>query len=169
VLNEQVTALYRDHHEAICRFARLFLGNRGDAEEVAQDIYARLLEGRSALPSSVSRSWLYSVVLNACRDHRKSWWSRLQRSSADLTALESFADCGPTPESALLGSEREAALMEVLRSLPARLRAPVILRDIEGLSYEDIAKSLGCGIGTVSSKLNRGRKILAQKLLRSTK
>ena len=58
VLNEQVAALYNDHHDAICRFARLLLGNREDAEEVAQEIYAKLLEGRVVLPSSVSRSWL---------------------------------------------------------------------------------------------------------------
>jgi len=152
VLSEQIAALYNDHHEAICRFARLFLGNRADAEEVAQEIYAKLLEGRAALPSTVSRSWLYRVVLNACRDRRKSWWSRLQRSSADVSTLDSFADYHPTPEVAVLNLEREATLMELLRSLPPRLRAPVILRDIEELSYEDIAASLGCGIGTVSSR-----------------
>ena len=136
---------------------------------MVQEIYAKLLEGRVAFPSAVSRSWLYSVVLNACRDHRKSWWSRLQRGSVDVTVLETLVDCRPTPETALLDSEKEAALMDVLRSLPPRLRMPVILRDIEGLSYEEIAASLGCGIGTVSSKLNRARKILAQKFLRSTK
>lgn len=169
VLNEQVTALYNDHHEAICRFARLLLGNRGDAEEVAQEIYAKLLEGRAVLPSSVSRSWLYKVVLNACRDHGRSWWARLKRSSADVTVLESLVDYRPTPEAAVLDSEREAKLIELLRFLPPRLRVAVILRDIEGLSYEDIAASLGCGIGTVSSRLNRGRKILAQKLQRSAR
>jgi RNA polymerase sigma-70 factor, ECF subfamily len=168
VLSEQVRAVYNEHHETICRFARLFLGNRGDAEEVAQEIYARLLEGRAALPTPLSRSWLYKVVLNACRDQRKSWWSRLQRSSTDVTVLANLADYRPTPEDAVLDSEREARLMELLRSLPPRLRAPVILRDIEELSYEDIAASLGCGIGTISSRLNRGRKILAHKLHRRT-
>src|SRR5713226_6277191 len=168
VLNEQVRALYNDHHDATCRFARLLLGNRGDAEEVAQEIYAKLLEGRAVLPSSVSRSWLYKVVLNACRDHERSWWARLKRSSADVTVLESLVDYRPTPEATVLDSEREAKLIELLRFLPPRLRAAVILRDIEELSYEDIAASLGCGIGTVSSRLNRGRKILAQKLQRST-
>jgi RNA polymerase sigma-70 factor, ECF subfamily len=167
VLIEQVTALYSHHHEAICRFARLVLGNRGDAEEVAQEIYAKLLEGRAVLPSSVSRSWLYKVVLNACRDHERSWWARLKRSSPDVTVLESLVDYRPTPEATLLDSEREAKLIELLRLLPPRLRVAVILRDIEELSYEDIAASLGCGIGTVSSRLNRGRKILAQKLQRS--
>ena len=164
VLSEQVAALYNDHHEAICRFARLFLGNRADAEEVAQEIYAKLLEERAELPSPVNRSWLYRVVLNACRDRRKSWWSRLRRSSTDVTVLDSLVDCRPTPETAVLDFEREATLMELLRSLPLRLRAPVILRDIEELSYEDIAASLGCGVGTVSSRLNRGRKVLARKL-----
>ncbi len=77
-------------------------------------------------------------------------------------------DHRPTPEAAVLDSEREVMLMELLKSLPFRLRVPVILRDIEELSYEDIAATLGCGIGTVSSRLNRGRKILAQKLQRST-
>jgi len=168
VLNEQVTALYNDHHEAICRFALLLLGNRGDAEEVAQEIYAKLLEERAVLPSPFSRSRLFKVVLNTCRDQRKSWWSRLRRNSADVTVLEGLMDHRPTPEAAVLDSEREVMLMELLKSLPFRLRVPVILRDIEELSYEDIAATLGCGIGTVSSRLNRGRKILAQKLQRST-
>jgi len=86
-----------------------------------------------------------------------------------VTVLDSLVDYRPTPEIAVLDLEREATLMELLRSLPPRLRAPVILRDIEELSYEDIAASLGCGVGTVSSRLNRGRKVLARKLQRSGK
>src|SRR5262245_38680423 len=101
VLSGQVTALYNHHHDAICRFARLFLGSGGDPEEVAQEIYAKLLEQRATLPSPVSRSWLYKVVFNACRDHRKSWWSRLQRNSADVTVLQSLVDYRPTPEAAV--------------------------------------------------------------------
>lgn len=86
-----------------------------------------------------------------------------------MTVLDSLVDYRATPEAAVLDSERETTLTELLRSLPPRLRAPVILRDIEELSYEDIAASLGCGVGTVSSRLNRGRKVLARKFQRGGK
>lgn len=164
MLNEQVGALYRDHHETICRFGRLFFGNRGDSNEVAQEIYVKLLEGRAALPSPVTRPWLYRLVLNACRDHRKSWWSRVRRDSVDVSVLETLVDFRATPEARLLDAEKEAVLHGLLRHLPPRLRAPVILKDVEGLSYDEVAAALGCSVGTVSSRLNRGRKMLARKL-----
>lgn len=169
VLNEQVAALYRDHHERICRFVRLFLGNAADSDEVVQEIYAKLLEGRATLPSPVSRSWLYRLVLNACRDHRRSWWSRVRRTSVDVSALQTLVDDRPTRETMLLDREKEAAFRRVLRQLPQRFRAAVILRDVEGLSYDEVAAALDCSVGTVSSRLSRGRKMLARKLGRGFK
>jgi len=80
----------------------------------------------------------------------------------DMSALATFADAGPTPEVVVLEQERTAELRRALQQLPPRLRAPVILRDVEGLSYEDIALTLDCSIGTVSSRLNRGRTTLAR-------
>ena len=84
----------------------------------------------------------------------------------DLSAFEALMDRGPTPETRVLEAEREAALRSLLQCLPERLRAPVVLRDMEELSYEEIAATLGCDIGTVSSRLNRGRKLLARKARR---
>jgi len=158
----QVAALNHAHHDVLFRFARLFLGNPADAEEVVQDIYVKLLEQRAAMPQSVSRPWLYRVVLNACRDYRNSWWQRRGKGSVEMSALAILVDAGPTPEVVLLEQERAAELRRALQQLPPRLRAPVILRDVEGLSYEDIALTLDCSIGTVSSRLNRGRRMLAR-------
>jgi RNA polymerase sigma-70 factor (ECF subfamily) len=160
----QVAALNQAHHEVLFRFARLFLGNAADAEEVVQDIYVKLLEQRADLPGSITRPWLYRVVFNACSDYRKSWWQRRGRGSVDVSALALLVDGGPTPEVVLLEQERAAELRRVLQQLPPRLRAPVILRDMEGLSYDDIALALACSMGTVSSRLNRGRRILARTL-----
>ncbi len=157
----QVAALNQAHHDVLFRFARLFLGNPADAEEVVQDIYVKLLEQRAVVPGDITRPWLYRVVLNACRDYRNSWWQRRGRGSVDVSALAILVDSSPTPEVVLLEQERAADLRRVLQQLPPRLRAPVILRDLEGLSYEDIALTLDCSIGTVSSRLNRGRTILA--------
>ena len=131
----QVAALNQDHHDVLFRFARLFLGNPADAEEVVQDIYVKLLEQRAAVPGSITRPWLYRVVLNACSDYRNSWWQRRGRGSVDVSALAMLVDGSPTPEGVLLEQERASELRSVLQQLPPRLRAPVILRDIEGLSY----------------------------------
>ena len=163
-LREQVAAFHREHHNTVFRFARLFLQCREDADDVVQEIYTKLLEGRASLPSPVTRPWLYRLVLNACRDQRKSWWSRMRRGAVDVRELEFLADDRPTPEAKLVNSERETALRKMLEHLPPRLRAPIILKDVEGLSYEEVSAVLGCGIGTVSSRLNRARKMLARKL-----
>ena len=164
MLSEQVVSFHRDHQEVVRSLARLFLQNREDADDVVQEVYTKLLEGRASLPFPVTRSWLYRLVLNACRDHRKSWWSRMRRGAADVRGLEFLADDRPTPEDKLVNAEREIQLHRVLQHLPPRLREPIILRDVEGLSYEEISAVLGCSIGTVSSRLNRGRKMLAHKL-----
>lgn len=164
VPSDPITALYIDHHEVISRFARLFLGNSEDAAEVVQEIYVKLLEGRMTLPPMIERPWLYRVVLNACRDHRRSWWSRVKRGALDPSVLESIVDKRPTQETRLLDIEREVALIKALRDLPERFRAPVILRDVEELSYAEISSALGCGVGTVSSRLNRGRALVARRL-----
>jgi RNA polymerase sigma-70 factor (ECF subfamily) len=82
----------------------------------------------------------------------------------DVSVLESLVDDRPTPEARLLDMEKEAALRTLLRQLPERFRAPVILKDVEGLSYDEVAAALDCSVGTVSSRLNRGRKMLARKL-----
>lgn len=157
-MEQTVAALNEAHHDTLYRFARLFLGNRADAEEIVQEIYVKLLEQRAAVPEEISRAWLYRVVLNACMDFRKSWWQRRRQGSGVLMLV---GDGRPSAEEAMLDSERTRELHRVLQRLPRRLRAAVILRDIEGLSYEDVATALNCSVGTVSSRLNRGRKILA--------
>ena len=159
----QVAALNQAYHDALYRFARLFLGNAADAEEVVQEIYVKLLEQRAVVPETVSRAWLYRVVLNACMDFRKTWWQRRREGSS---ALMMMGDGKRTPEQVVLESERSEGLRLALQGLPRRLRATVILRDIEGISYEDLASALNCSVGTVSSRLNRGRKILAKVMQR---
>jgi RNA polymerase sigma-70 factor (ECF subfamily) len=134
-----------------------------DAEEVVQEIYVKLLEQRATLPEAVTRAWLYRVVLNACMDYRKSWWQRRREGPG---ALMMMGDGRPSPEQVVLESERAGGLRRALQGLPRRLRAAVILRDIEGLSYEELASLLNCGVGTVSSRLNRGRRILAKVIER---
>ena len=155
----QVAALNQAYHDTLFRFARLFLGNAADAEEVVQEIYLKLLERRATTPEEISRAWLYRVVPNACMDYRKSWWRRRRE---DANVLMTFGDGRPSAEQVAMDSERAQELRRVLQSLPRKLRAAVILRDLEELSYEEMAAALDCSIGTVSSRLNRGRRILAK-------
>lgn len=158
-----VAALNQAYHDILYRFARLFLGRAADAEEVVQEIYVKLLEQHAAVPEEITRAWLYRVVFHACLDYRKSWWQRRREGPA---ALMIIGDGRPSAEKVLLDSERAQELHRLLQRLPRRLRAAVILRDLEELSYDEVASALNCSVGTVSSRLNRGRRILAKALRR---
>ncbi len=123
------------------------------------------------------RTWLYRIAINQARNRRR-WWRRRRRESmlsldsnegADERPLgERLADQRASdPEQLALAGERERALLAALRTLGRTYREVVVLRDIEGLSYEEVAAAAGISIGTVKSRLSRGRAELRKKLERS--
>ncbi|MDQ3648928.1 MAG: sigma-70 family RNA polymerase sigma factor [Acidobacteriota bacterium] len=123
------------------------------------------------------RTWLYRIAINQARNRRR-WWRRRRREStlsldssegADERPLgERLADQRASdPEQLTLAGERERVLMAALRTLDRTYREVVVLRDIEGLSYEEVAAAAGISIGTVKSRLSRGRAELRKKLERS--
>lgn len=123
------------------------------------------------------RTWLYRIAVNKARN-RWRWWRRRRRDrtvSLDApchgsepdspTLVARLRDCGaPDPEQKALAHERERALLAALRSLARPYREAVVLRDIEGLSYEEVAAALEVSTGTVKSRLSRGRTELRRRL-----
>jgi RNA polymerase sigma-70 factor (ECF subfamily) len=148
-----------------------------DAEEAADLTQETFL---SAVRSIVSfrgdsglRTWLFRIAVNNARN-RFRWWNRRQRSrsvSLDTTAdpddvplSERVAADAADPETVAINRERETAAFRELRELPAIYREVIVLCDIEGLSYEEISSLLEINIGTVKSRLARGRDVLRRRL-----
>lgn len=145
-----------------------------EARDLTQDTFLRAFQSVGSFRGEADiKTWLYRIALNLARN-RWRWWKRKRRDvtlSLDapdaLTAQplsDSLRAATPNPEQAALAREREAALHAALRKLGTPYREAVILRDIEGLSYEEIALALDANVGTVKSRIARGRAELRHKL-----
>jgi len=149
--------------------------NGDEARDLTQETFLRAFQSiRSFRGESDLRTWIYRIAINQARN-RWRWWRRRRRDStvsidspgengrpALVATLK--ADDARSPEQDTLAHEREEALRKGLKSLRLVYRETVILRDIEGLAYEEIAKALDISVGTVKSRLARGRQELRSKL-----
>jgi RNA polymerase sigma-70 factor (ECF subfamily) len=141
------------------------LGSRAEAEEVAQEAFVRAHRALGEFRGDAKLStWLYAITSRLCLNRLASGERRLTRQGED--ALLRLADAGPRPDAALERRELESALGRAIAELPEDRRIVVVLRDIEGLSYEEIAQVLELELGTVRSRLHRARADLKEKLER---
>lgn len=148
-----------------------------DAEEASDLTQETFLQTFKAIKNfrgdADLKTWLYRIAINESRN-RFRWWKRRRRektdsldsatSASELTLGELISSNSASPEDAVLRREREAVLTEALHSLPDIFREAVVLCDIEGMSYEEIAAALEINIGTVKSRIARGREELRRKL-----
>lgn len=141
------------------------LGSRAEAEEVAQEAFVRAHRALGEFRGDAKLStWLYAITSRLCLNRLASGERRLTRQGED--ALLRLSDAGPRPDAALEQRELESALGRAIAELPEDRRIVVVLRDIEGLSYEEIAQVLELELGTVRSRLHRARADLKEKLER---
>jgi RNA polymerase sigma-70 factor (ECF subfamily) len=141
------------------------LGNRAEAEDVAQEAFVRAHRALGAFRGDAKLStWLYAITSRLCLNRLASGERRLTRQNED--ALLRLSDAGPRPDAALERRELETALGRAIAELPEDRRIVVVLRDLEGLSYEEIAEVLELPLGTVRSRLHRARADLKEKLER---
>lgn len=141
------------------------LGNRAEAEEVAQEAFVRAHRALGDFRGDAKLStWLYAITSRLCLNRLASGERRLTRRGED--ALLRLSDAAPRPDAALERRELETALARAIAELPEDRRIVVVLRDIEGLSYEEIAQVLELELGTVRSRLHRARADLKEKLER---
>jgi RNA polymerase sigma-70 factor (ECF subfamily) len=157
---EAFEAFVREHEDRVYRTARAVVGNDDDARDVAQEVF---LKAWRALDSyrgdSNVRPWVYRITLNAGRDHLRKARRRPASSAVspeDLPLPDTQAGPGELAERA----EISRAIRQAMDALPARHRDAVILREIEGLSYREMSRALGCSVGTAQSRLFRGREAL---------
>jgi RNA polymerase sigma-70 factor (ECF subfamily) len=141
------------------------LGNRAEAEEVAQEAFVRAHRALGRFRGDAKLStWLYAITSRLCLNRLASGERRMARQGED--ALLRLSDVGPRPDAALERRELETALGRAIAELPEDRRIVVVLRDLEGLSYEEIAEVLELTLGTVRSRLHRARAELKEKLER---
>jgi RNA polymerase sigma-70 factor (ECF subfamily) len=160
---EAQRALFESFKDSVYSLAFHILGDAASAGDVTQQVFLKLFAriGQYRGEGSFS-AWLYRLVVNECLDER--------RSRRRFVPLEEGAPPGgewpveSSQERGLIREQLAAAVRAALAELKPEFRAPVALRYLEGLSYEEISSVLGCSSGTVASRLNRAHKILAKKL-----
>jgi RNA polymerase sigma-70 factor, ECF subfamily len=148
-----------------------------DGEDAAQECFVKVYRGIGKFSGDSSFStWLYRIAVNTCRNYHRSWWGRLSRQSLKLDAphrRDEDDDDGPSTELKdtrfvpMKDLERKrlgAAIELALNELPQQQREMVVLRDVQGLSYEEIGRITGQTEGTVKSRLFRARGVLQEKL-----
>lgn len=148
--------------------------NPDEASDLTQDTFLRALRSVKGFRGDASlKTWLFRIAINESRN-RFRWWKRRRRDvtvsldvaigETERTLHDTLADHGKSPEDSALDREREARLAEALSELTDIYREAIVLCDIEGLSYEETAAALGVNLGTVKSRISRGRQELRRKL-----
>ena len=155
--------LVTTYQHRIFGVALRMLGNRAEAEDVAQETFLRAHRGLGEFRGEARLgTWLYAIASRLCLDRLASGVRRHERSD-DLALAQAPAE-GTDAAGALERGELEAALREAVAALPEDRRIVVVLRDLEGLNYEEIAEVLGLPLNPVRSRLHRARQDLKAKL-----
>lgn len=160
--------LVRAYEKRVFALTRRLCADPSDAEEAAQDAFLAVWQGLPNFRGEASFStWLYRLTANACADILRR---RQRRSGQDepLDQAETLpARGGPGPQEAAERKELRSAIEAGLRQLPEDYRTALILREIQQLSYEEIAAATGAELGTVKSRISRGRGALRKFLTES--
>ena len=162
-----ITPTTADEFEAerphLLALAYRMLGSRAEAEEAAQEVFLRAHRAIADFRGDAKLStWLYAIASRLCMNRLASGERRLLREGEETLARIPSGHASPADE--LERSERDAALHRAIAELSDERRMVVVLRDLEGLSYEEIAATLGIKIGTVRSRIHRGRALLRRTL-----
>jgi RNA polymerase sigma-70 factor (ECF subfamily) len=140
--------IVREHSARVYRLAYRLTGNRHDAEDLTQEVFVRVFRSLSSYTPGTFEGWLHRITTNLFLDTAR----RRQR-----IRFEGLAGSEPTPAQAFDDSHLDGDVQAALKALPPEYRAAVVLCDIEGFSYEEIAATLGVKLGTVRSRIHRGR------------
>lgn len=149
------------------KVAYVRLGSREDAEDVLQETYIKAFRAYKGYKDGNLQAWLTTILLNTIRDFKRKPSTNLVSSldaHENQDHLLEISDQGPNPEEQLLESELDYNLERALKSTPEWLLTPFLLRELQQLSYKEIAEALTIPIGTVMSRLSRARKHLCGKL-----
>lgn len=157
--------LAEQHHTRIYNIALGIMGNPHDAEDAAQNVLIKLYRaiGDFRFQSKFS-TWVYRITTNVCMDELRKK-KRTVSVSRDELADDAFGADEATPEAHVLSSESVSQLRCAIADLKDEHRTVIVLRDINGFSYEEIARITKCSVGTVKSRINRARTALKDTLI----
>jgi RNA polymerase sigma-70 factor, ECF subfamily len=156
---KSIVEKYQDRIFNLCVY---MLRDREDARDAAQDVFLKAFRSLGEFKQEASLyTWLYRICVNTCLDYKKK--SRPE-SLEDESFVEDMPSTSPSPEQQYQSKEIGQAIQKALQKLPTDLRATIVLKEIEELSYEEIAKTLGISMGTVKSRISRAREELRRLL-----
>jgi RNA polymerase sigma-70 factor (ECF subfamily) len=156
--------LMNTYAKRVFNMAYQFCGSREEAEDLTQEIFLKLYNALAKFDFQRNfTAWLLTLTKNYLIDeYRRTKWERTQRDEFDERVLSQTSLAGP--EESLVRKESRAIIWEGLNRLSSEMRMAVILRDLQGRSYEEMAEILGLPLGTVKSRVNRARLALAEVL-----
>jgi RNA polymerase sigma-70 factor (ECF subfamily) len=156
--------LYETYRDRIYSLVAYSIGDPGHVQDVLQTVFFKIFRGlRNFRFQSSLSTWIYRIAHNECQDHHR-------RRSAPHVPLEAILGSGdeidsrPASEDQHEQQERETIVRQALMQLPFKMREVVVLKYVEGLSYDEMSKALGCAPGTVASRLNRALAALQERL-----
>lgn len=173
---DAVHDLVRAHGQKVYQLAMRYMKNPEDAEEVVQDVMMKTVRKAASFRGDAAlSSWLYRVTFNTAISRlrrgkaeraaaRERDWQRVAESAEYRAETQQVIDRLPLPDEGVLRAQLRAALSEALDELPEIYRAPIVLRDIEGLSTEEASARLRVKDQTLKSRLHRGRLMLRRRL-----
>jgi RNA polymerase sigma-70 factor (ECF subfamily) len=160
---EEAVMLYKDRVHA---YATVMLRDPAEAQDVAQEALVRLWEHRGRVEQRGAKLWLMRTVKNLCIDRLRRIKVRSEVGDGD-EVVESEADHTPNPEKLTESSEVGRAIEEALASLSPRDRSVIVMREVQGLPYDEIASILELPLGTLKARLHRARERLRERLGRA--
>ena len=166
----EIVSRYKD---GIYNYVWRMVSNREDAEDLAQEVFVRAFASIKTFRREANlRTWLYKIASNLCVDKyrrsglEKQWIVPLEREQGDAVRPLDIPDHSNDPKLSFERLELQSEVQKSLLKLPDKLRSAIILFDIEGLSYEEIAETMACPIGTVKSRIFNAR-LKLRELLRA--
>jgi RNA polymerase sigma-70 factor (ECF subfamily) len=165
---DALETIFNSYRHQVFSLAYRMTGNASDAEDLCQEVFLQVIrkigsfQGRSSFST-----WLYRVTVNRSRDYLRSKKRVPELLSEDSDSADTGAVVGPgtpSPESGAISSEAQRLVQEALMELPMSLRGPLVLHELEGLEYREVARMLRLPVGTVKSRIFRGRLKLAELL-----
>ncbi|HMV38701.1 MAG TPA: RNA polymerase sigma factor RpoE [Plasticicumulans sp.] len=154
----------------IVKLVTRYVHDQTEALDVAQEAFIKAYRALSGFRGdSAFYTWLYRIAINTAKNYLVAQGRRPPGSDIDATEAEQYESAAllkeiDTPERLLLRDEIEATIFRAIEALPEDLRTAITLREIEGMSYEEIAQSMGCPIGTVRSRIFRAREAIDRHL-----
>lgn len=167
---EAYDLLVLKYQQRVINLISRFVKNHSDALDVSQETF---IKAYRALPNfrgeSAFYTWLYRIAVNTAKNHLTVQSRKITKSDYDVADIEQIEGSmslteQTTPESLLVKDELQETILKTIENLPEDLKSAIMLREIEGLSYEGIAEVMECPVGTVRSRIFRAREMIDSKI-----